>query len=309
MLLSRSRASALRLLPLGSWDTHVHVFDASVGAYSPSRAYTPAQASLEKLKRFSAGLTEDARPSNLVLVQPSPYGTDNKVLLHSIKQLRDQGFTSARAIAVVNITTIQDDELWSMHQLGVRGLRLNMVSDGRAVDVDSLRKLVTQAATKIKDLPNWKLELFCPARVWDVIADHIGGLLGHSKLVSAESLTQSIDSTKQPGFQSLVSLAQDSKVIIKISGLYRASNQGDTGCDDLESVIRALGKQVPHRLVWASDWPHTGEGSNRGARDLDKIEDFRTVDNETILKNLREWIGDEETWVNMMVHTPSNVYR
>lgn len=107
----------------------------------------------------------------------------------------------------------------------------------------------------------------------------------------------------------MVSLAQDSKVIIKISGLYRASNQGDTGYDDLESIIRALGKQVPHRLVWASDWPHTGESSNRGARDLDKIEDFRTVDNETILKNLRGWIGDEETWVNMMVHTPSNVYK
>lgn len=145
----------------------MHVFDASVGAYSPSRAYTPAEASLEKLKRFSASLTEDARPSNLVLVQPSPYGTDNKVLLHSLKQLQDQGYTSARAIAVVNISTIQDDELWAMHQLGVRGLRLNMVSDGRAVDVDSLSKLVTQAATQIKDLPNWKLELFCPARVWD----------------------------------------------------------------------------------------------------------------------------------------------
>lgn len=124
-----------------------------------------------------------------------------------------------------------------------------------------------------------------------------------------EGSTEPVESTKQPGFQSLVSLAQDSKVIIKISGLYRASKKGDTGYDDLESIIRALSNKVPHRLVWASDWPHTGEGSNRGARELDKIEGFRPVDNETILKNLREWIGDEGTWVNMMVHTPSNVYR
>ncbi|KAH7131141.1 hypothetical protein EDB81DRAFT_950518 [Dactylonectria macrodidyma] len=321
VIFPRSRANLRsRLLPPGAWDTHVHVFDSSVGPFAASRAYTPAQATLERLKSFSTGLSQDARPSHLVLVQPSPYGTDNHVLLHSLKLLREQGYETARGIAVVDINTIRDDELWAMHKLGVRGLRLNMQSDGRAVNVEGLRTLMTHVAARIKDLPNWKLQLFCPARVWDdlydtihelpvqVIADHIGGLMGNSKLQASKYQAQPTDPTTQPGFQSLISLAQGSKVVVKISGIYRASSQVESGFSDLEPIIRALANKIPDRLIWATDWPHTGEGNSRMVRDLDKIEGFRTIDNEVILRNLKRWVADKETWKKIMIHNPSSVY-
>jgi predicted TIM-barrel fold metal-dependent hydrolase len=113
----------------------------------------------------------------------------------------------------------------------------------------------------------------------------------------------------QPGFKSLISLAQESKVIVKISGLYRASTRDEKGFDDLQPIIKVLAATIPDRLVWASDWPHTGEGKDRKNRNLDDIEDFRPVDNEAILKNVREWMGDEGAWVKMMVDTPAMVYR
>ncbi|KAH6887483.1 hypothetical protein B0T10DRAFT_607429 [Thelonectria olida] len=320
-LLSRSRASPSWRLPSGAWDTHVHVFDSSIGPFAAGRAYTPAQALLSQLKSFISTISQDGRPLRLVLVQPSPYHTDNKVLLHTLRQLRDEGSVAARGIAVVDVPTIQDEELWEMHELGVRGLRLNMQANGRGVDIDKLRALILQAADRIKGLPDWKLQLFCPAQVWDdlyatirtlpvqVIADHIGGLLGSSKLEGAKEDQNFGHQLNQPGFKSLISLAQESKVIVKVSGLYRASTRNEEGFDDLEPIIRALATSIPDGLVWASDWPHTGEGKDRKKRNLDHIEDFRPVDNEAILKNIRAWMGDDQAWRKMMVDTPAMVYR
>lgn len=155
-------------LPLttDSWDTHVHIFDSAVGPYSPSRAYTPAQATLQQLLEFSSGLTQE-QPLKIVLVQPSPYGSDNTVLLHSLKQLHEGGRRSARGIAVVDIGRTSDEELWSMHELGIRGLRINKQADGRSADLGALRQVIVETASRIKGLPNWKIQLFCAPSTWD----------------------------------------------------------------------------------------------------------------------------------------------
>ena len=86
--------------------------------------------------------------------------------------------------------------------------------------------------------------------------------------------------------------------MVKISGLYRASSGTDHCYDDLEPIILALAQQVPDQLIWASDWPHTGEGANRARKghgaNLMEVEHFRVIDNEGILKKLRTWIGSDE---------------
>ena len=113
----------------------------------------------------------------------------------------------------------------------------------------------------------------------------------------------------QPGFRSLLRLAKSSRVSIKVSGLYRASTLSETGYNDLAPIIRTLAEQVPDRLVWASDWPHTGEGKDRTAENaLTMVEPFRVIDNLCILKNLREWIGSDENWHKMMVSNPETLY-
>lgn len=101
-----------------------------------------------------------------MIVQPSPYRNDNQVLLSVLEELQ-QSEVTIRAIAVVDIVTIEDQELRRMHELGVRGLRLNLQADGHDVDVDTLSFKLKQAANKIQKLPGWMLQLFCPARVWE----------------------------------------------------------------------------------------------------------------------------------------------
>lgn len=112
------------VLPSGAYDTHVHVFDPAQYPYAPERAYSPAVATLDQLLEFSSNYTKDHLPSNIVLVQPSPYGTDNSLLLHSLAQLLDIGCPHPRGIAVVNTSAVTSTELDRMHSLGVRGLRI-----------------------------------------------------------------------------------------------------------------------------------------------------------------------------------------
>jgi predicted TIM-barrel fold metal-dependent hydrolase len=142
----------------------------------------------------------------------------------------------------------------------------------------------------------------------EVVADHIGGMKGISKLrASAKtSVVELVNSTNQPGLNSLIRLAEKSKIYIKISGLYRASTE--TKYSDLEPLVRTLAKKVPHRLIWASDWPHTGEAANRKDKNPERMEKFRDIDNISILNSLKQWVSDDEVWLRMMVTTPHIVY-
>ncbi|GKT89592.1 amidohydrolase 2 [Colletotrichum tofieldiae] len=310
------------------WDTHVHVFDSMIGPFASSRSYTPAQATSHQLLDFGSGLTQ-GHMLNTVLVQPSTYGNDNTVLLHSIKQLRESGSRMIRGIAVVDIDSISDEELRAFHECGIRGLRINKQADGRGADVNDLRKVIVKTAARIRGLRGWKIQLFCAASTWDVntalmiqpdlyetiltlpvevIVDHVGGIRGLSKL-HLETATQSIvDPRDQAGFDSLLKLAKASKIIIKLSGFYRLSNMQAFGYSDLEPIIRTLTEAVPDRLVWGSDWPHTGEGKDRLNRGIDFVEGFRDIDDGGIVENIRKWINAEDVWTRIFVVNPNKVY-
>lgn len=137
-----------------------------------------------------------------------------------------------------------------------------------------------------------------------VIADHLGGMRGSSKLPSelgGESLAQ-------PGLEALLSLAKKSKVIVKISGLYRMSTETDSMYEDLKPIIQEFRKEIPHQLIWGSDWPHTGEAKERAANSLDNKEAFRQVDNIGVLRQLHEWMG-EDAWRKMIVDNPRRFFK
>ena len=112
--------------------------------------------------------------------------------------------------------------------------------------------------------------------------------------------------TSQPGFAALMSLAKAGKVFIKISAFYRSSTSSTPGYDDLEPLIKVFAEEVPQQLIWGSDWPHT-ESANRTEENKYIPRNFRDVDNEAVLRNLRKWVGDG-VWQSMMVDTPARIY-
>lgn len=112
----------------------------------------------------------------------------------------------------------------------------------------------------------------------------------------------------QPGFNSLLSLADQSRVLVKVSGLYRVSGLSTSHFSDTKPAIQAFAHHIPNQLIWGSDWPHTGDGSNRVDRHLNVKEPFRLIDSHAILQSIRDWVGDE-VWRMMLKDNPARVFQ
>ena len=124
-------------MPPGACDCHAHVFAApEVYPYVPERSYTPPPATLEAYQALHRVLGIE----RAVIVQPSVYGTDNRVTLEAIA-----GYgPNCRGVAVVD-ETVNDKEIARLNDGGVRGLRLN-VGFGGGVGLYALEPLAERIA-------------------------------------------------------------------------------------------------------------------------------------------------------------------
>ncbi|EKG22526.1 hypothetical protein MPH_00099 [Macrophomina phaseolina MS6] len=293
-------------LPAHSWDTHVHIFDPQVYPYDPDRQYTPMSASYAELLDFNANVSSTRTPQNIVFVQPSPYGTDNALILDTLRNRYSSSSTDEgdgdggvlRAIVVIDPASATDEQLDEMDALGVRGVRVNAQGSGAEDGYVGLGEALREAGERVAAFERWMLQVYASGESWDyisdvvrelplpVIADHQAGMQGLSALPTGIT-----DVTMQPGFASLMSLAKEGKVYVKVSAFYRSSELTTGGYDDVEHLIRVFAREIPQQLIWGSDWPHTG--SNRSEATKYVPEPFREVDNEAVLRNLLEWVGPE----------------
>jgi hypothetical protein len=72
-----------------------------------------------------------------------------------------------RAIVVVNPSLIGDGELKLMHQLGVRGVRINVEASGQMADIEEVKKRIKQTAERIAFLDGWMIQLYVQGEFWD----------------------------------------------------------------------------------------------------------------------------------------------
>lgn len=159
--------SATWQLPGGGWDTHVHVFDPASYPYCPSRAYSPAPALHSQVLDFERSLSRSGKPENIVIVQPSPYGTDNSLILDKlVEHQAEKSRRKVRAIAVIDPDNISDIELDRMHQLGVRGIRVNTEATAERVDYGKVRAQIETAAIRISRLEHWRCQLYVSGDNW-----------------------------------------------------------------------------------------------------------------------------------------------
>lgn len=221
------------------WDCHVHVFDAS--AATRSGHYRPTERPLAEIE----ALAQRHGVGHLVLVQPSVYGTDNSVMLRA---LADQPGRH-RGVAVV-ADDVTGAELDAMHALGVRGVRLNLVSPVGEAGVPAQR--FAALAPQLRRL-GWHLQWYASAdrlpEVADLhrdsgvtcVLDHLAGLG-----------TRVADD--HPAWQAVEALAAQG-AWLKLSGWYRLDAQAPYTA--LLPRIRTLAALFGERMVWGSDWPHT----------------------------------------------------
>lgn len=239
---------------MGIVDCHFHVIAPPDRApMARGRSYTPAPASIDEWRATMAplGVTHG------VVVQPSFYGTDNRVLLEALEE--GQG----RLVGVAAVgADVSDSELDRLVDAGVRGVRVAHFEPGdpRAmggfVSWDAFDALEPRLAERALHL-----QLFTDSRLLPAIAPRI-----HRSLVPVVidhmGRAPATLGANHDGIHALVELMRDGPAWVKLSGI---ANLSDAGPDyeDARPIHQVLVDAAPDRLVWGSDWPHTKPANER----------------------------------------------
>lgn len=263
--------------PANACDCHMHIYNANYPV-APSATLKPPDALVADYKL----LRERLGTSRNVVVTPSTYGTDNRVTLDAMAQIG----ATARGVAVVD-TSVSDSELKRLNDLGVRGIRFNLVQAG-ATTVEMIEPL----SKRINDL-GWHIQIHMKgeqiAGIEDlllrvpspIVFDHLGRLAQPNALDS-------------PGFKTISKLIDKGKTWVKLSGAYQDSKVGPPSYSDTIPVARAYIKAAPQRVVWASDWPHPSEKEK--------------PDDAVLFDLLAEWAPDPASRTFILVQNPATLY-
>ncbi|PFH55322.1 hypothetical protein XA68_18573 [Ophiocordyceps unilateralis] len=250
------------MMPSDAWDSHLHVTDPRRFPPVAGARYRPGLHTVEENRRFEQSI--ECR--HVVLVQPSVYGANNSLLLEALEEL---GVERARGVVVFHPHAVRRPLLARWHRLGVRGVRINLVS-GRADDddhhvglpPDHLADLLARYVELVKPF-DWVVEMYLPMS-WipslqtiiprlglRIVLDHFG----HPSPTSSLHHQKQLEETE--GFTALLRLLRQRVVWVKLSAPYRLSNASDPLYRDLDPLILRLLADAPSQLVYGSDWPHT----------------------------------------------------
>jgi predicted TIM-barrel fold metal-dependent hydrolase len=280
--------------PAGACDCHTHVFGPpSTYPYAADRQYTPGLASAEDLLALQRALGLD----RVVVVQPSPYGSDNRCTLDALRALGDR----ARGVAVIDERTT-DAQLRDMHAAGVRGIRINLETHGIA-DVDHSARQLAWAGARVAAL-GWHLQLYTNLSMVARLAPAIRALPTDVVLDHFGRATAALG-TGQPHLDALLALLSEGRLWLKLSAPQRISQTPDD--DATAQLSRFLIQARPDRMVWGSDWPHPGARAGQ-ARDPSRIEDFNPVDDGHALNRLHRWTAGSDALGAILVDNPARLY-
>lgn len=276
------RRPQIKLPPLAC-DCHAHIFGPkSAYPYSPKRIYTPPDALLPAYLHMLGTLGFE----RAVLIQPSAYGTDNRVMLKAMAEAGGR----LRGVAVVE-DAVSDAELETMHAAGVRGVRINVVDVAEARGVIPMAPL-KRLAERIKPL-GWHVEFLMHADEFpdldaqfadfpvDIVLGHLGYMRTDKGLAA-------------PGFQALLRLMRAGRCWVKLTGPMRIATTV-MPYPDVTPYAHALLDAASERVIWGSDWPHViikGAMPNDG--DLCDL--------------LLDWVPDEAVRRRVLVDNPAQLY-
>jgi len=225
-------------------DSHVHI----VGPHHrypqlAERTYLADVATLKQLENVSAARAM----RRFVIVQPSFYGTDNRLLLESLGTLLGRG----RGVVVVDPRATSARALSVMAGQGVCGLRLNLYSPLREKAPLADRFAAVAGIARALD---WHIEVIAPLKM----------LIENSGLLESSRVPIVIDHygvyanirPEQADGNAFLKLLALPHVWIKLSAPYRVS--ADALATKPDPVwLGAILSAASERCLWGSDWPHT----------------------------------------------------
>lgn len=268
------------IMPVNATDCHHHIYDLSY-PWAPEATLKSGCATVDDYRKLQKriGTTRN------VIVQPSSYGVDNRLLLASIAQFNNR----ARGIAVVD-TSVTQAELNNLHQGGIRGIRFNLAPPGTTT-LDMILPLarriarmgwhiqVNASATDLLHAKTTWYDLPCP-----VVFDHLAHVPEPNPLA-------------HPAFDMVADLISANRAYVKLTGFYMDTLIGPPHYPDSVALAAAFAAEAPSRVLWGSDWPHPTEQPHN-----------RIPDDALLADLLQVVIPDETSRKLILVENPSKLY-
>lgn len=262
-------------VPAGTVDCHHHIFDPRFPKQGkPMRAIGTVQ-DYALLKR-RLGIRRS------VVVAPNSYGFDNACLLDALAQFGDD----ARGVAIVSAET-EAATMRALDAQGVRGARFYLEKGG-PLSPPALAAFSRHAA----DL-GWHVEIMPSRGDALVAAEALLSSLACPVVIDHLGYTPQPAGMAHPAFATMRRLL-DGGAYVKLSGLYFTSQTGFPDYADTDALAAALTAHRPDRVLWGTDWPHSGEAQ--------KPDDARLLD------QTARWAPDNNVRRRMLADNPHALY-
>ena len=239
---------------------------------------------------------------HVCLVAISVYGTDNRLLLQSLRDLRGKG----RAVVALDPSAVSEAELDEMHALGVRGVRINLKSTLQEKGRQELVEVLRLYARRVRRF-NWAIQLHVGLADVGKIADEVPKLGVRIVIDHLATPDQTLAPRLQPGYAAFMDLLSKKLIWVKLSGIYRFAE-----LPELDGYVREILRVAPTQVVWASDWPHTGGAAavKLNGGDRDALQEYRKFDVPAFIKQCKVWCeGDEGLIEKIFVENPRTLWQ
>jgi 2-pyrone-4,6-dicarboxylate lactonase len=265
-------------MPAGACDAHFHVFEAGF-PHVPDPLYTFPDATLEQY----LAMTDVLGIARMVLVQPTFYGTDNRLLAEVLRRLGPRG----RGVIRIEEDTA-DAELDRYHELGVRAIRLDLFARASwpaEQIIAYVRRMAARATPR-----GWHIQFYTPGTIVRDLLPFLADLQD-TFVIDHMGYMLETDGLTQADFERLLGVLRLGSCWIKLSGPYRIAKTKPLS--HVEPLGRALVATRPDRLIWGSDWPHLPNGQ----RDTGELLDL-----------LADWAPDEADRRQILTESPDRLF-
>jgi predicted TIM-barrel fold metal-dependent hydrolase len=233
----------LSLLSQPKIDCHHHVIDPAQFPYPADSTYQPAGPEVGTAAYYEQ-VMQAFGICHSVIVQPtSAYGYDNSCLLDTLA--RNKGLHKG---VVVVPDDVSSETLAQYKTHGVIGVALNaaLLGPERYLKIDTLMGRLAE------------LDLYAQIQVKDDQLLALMKLLGrtHTRvLVDHSGRPDASAGLQQPAFQALLSLADNGRTCVKLSGLSQYSKESYPYADAKPYQRALLQAFTAENCMWGTDWP------------------------------------------------------
>jgi predicted TIM-barrel fold metal-dependent hydrolase len=284
-----------------SWDSHVHCFEPDRFPYSSSRTYTPRKAPLH-------ALLQNLLTDNFMLVQASIENGHDGLLAHLNDCHRGvNGYSglvrgTVLADSAAPLLTTSDDELFRMHNLGVRCIRLHGLYGGSGHNaIWTQDQFEVLARSKPVQTHGWSISAQLPLRTWSHLKNAIlnGTEFANTRIVADHNACAVPSDYDSAAMQDFLDLLRSGRVYVKVCALYRRS---PGNIQAMRPIISLFAQTAPQCLLWGSDWPHVNTSYSEP-----EAGPLKAARPDAELAMVKTWLSAEQIH-QMLVENPNRLF-